>query len=128
MAVISVENQEKKDDSLQKIGAVGGLISMIPTPYTRAIGGVMQGAAVLGSMAKKPGYQPVQPQMTAAAENIQMPDRSQALQRRQELNSSDPYQSLVDAREALAKLDIDPDLKNRLSIPIDTALNAQRRV
>jgi len=127
MAVISVENQEKKDDSLQKIGAVGGLISMIPTPYTRAIGGVMQGAAVLGSMAQKPGYKPVQPQMIAA-ENIEMPDRSQALQRRQELNSSDPYQSLVDAREALAKLDIDPDLKNRLSIPIDTALNAQRRV
>jgi len=127
MAVIDVQNQEKKDDSLQKIGAVGGLISMIPTPYTRAIGGVMQGAAVLGSMSQKPSYQPVPAQMISA-ENIQMPDRSQALQRRQELNTSDPYQSLVDAKEALAKLDIDPDLKNRLSIPIDTALNAQRRV
>jgi len=127
MAIINVQNQEKKDDSLQKIGAVGGLISMIPTPYTRAIGGVMQGAAILGSMAQKPGYQPVPAQMTAA-ENIEMPDRSLALQRRQELNTSDPYQSLVDAKEALEKLDIDPDLKNRLSIPLETAINAQRRV
>lgn len=119
--------QKKQDDTFQKVQQIGGIVSLIPGG--QVIGGAMVGAGALGQMANP--YKPEPPQaetIEAAGNELDMPDYSKALARRQEGLERDPFKSVIDAREALDKMALDEETKLRLRKPLDAAIAAQRSI
>ena len=127
MAVQQVYQPEKKqDNSFQTLGQLGGLISMIPHPVAKGVGGGMMAVGTLGAMTQKP--EKYTPQASPVEGDLNMPDYSQAIARREKQLAQDPYQGLVDAKAALSALDVDDETKLRLQKPLDAAIAAQRSI
>ena len=129
MAVQEVYRPKKKqDDTFQKMQQVGGLVSLIPGG--QVWGAAISGAGMLGQMANPYKPEPVQPEQVQSSQDqgLDMPDYSKALARRQEGLERDPFQSLVDARDALDKMELDEETRLKLRQPLDKAIMAQRSI
>ena len=139
---VYMPQKNKVDDSGQKMTQIGGLISMIPHPAAKAVGG---GMAAFGTLKQMTTKQPKQigqqgpigggapssyrmPSQTprAAQAELDMPDYSGAISRRERAVADNPEQALIDARAAIEALEMDQEAKMRLQKPIDIALQAQR--
>ena len=112
MAVTRVTIPEiPKSDSL---GQVGGLLSMIPTPWTRGIGAAMQvGQAVENSQASAP---------TPSANPVNSSFDNGAMGRRREMMAVDHGTELKSALSAIDSSDWDAERKKQLRAPIEQAL------
>ena len=124
MPIQRVGEPAKKDSGLRgSMEAAGGAMSMAPNPWVKGIGMAMQLGSQLGAMTEKRD----QPTMVAPQQELDMPDYSKALDRREQA-LDDPYKNIMDARAALDRLAMDEETKMQLRKPLDAALAAQRSI
>ena len=125
---VQVWQPEKKNDTTGGVfQTVGNIASMIPHPAAQAVGMGLQ------FMSNQPDpsaakQKPMVPEQAAEPQDLAMPDRSGAISRRSQFIEEDPTQGIIDAREALLALDLDPEVKDRLKKPLDMAIQAQRSI
>jgi len=127
MAVQVWQPEKKKDTTGGAMQTIGGIASMIPHPAAKAVGMGLQYAGTQ----KDPSAQaekPMAPEQAAIPQNLAMPDRSGAISRRSQFIEEDPQAGILDARQALLALDLDPQVKEQLMKPLDLAIKAQRSV
>jgi hypothetical protein len=127
MAVQVWQPEKKKDTAGGAFQTIGGIASMIPHPAAKAVGMGLQYAGSQPDPSAQ-AEKPMAPEQAAVPQDLAMPDRSGAISRRSQFIEEDPQAGILDAREALLALDLDPEVKDRLLKPLDMALKAQRSI
>jgi len=127
MAVQVWQPEKKKDTTGGAFQTIGGIASMIPHPAAKAVGMGLQYAGSQPDPSAQ-AEKPMAPEQAPVQQDLAMPDRSSAISRREQGLQEDPQAGILDAREALMSLDLDPQVKEQLMKPLDMAIKAQRSI
>jgi len=130
MAVTPVLIPQKKGrdgSDLSNLGKLAGMAAPFAGPASPYLMAFSAGTQLKDTLETPEQAPQAAPQLQPTQE-LDMPDRGMAIARREAARQQDTAKLLQEGREALAGLDIDPEIKLRLSKPIDAALQMERKV